>query len=75
MAQGVGNGFSRFPSTNNCECNSSFAIARVKGGPKHVSSLVASASIAVTPLADFTSSPNTRNPPPTPWEEAPQFAW
>ena len=45
------------------ECNSNclFAIVRVKGRSKHVARVVAVASIAVAPLADFTPSPNTRN--------------
>ena len=38
------------------ECNHLFAIARVKGRSKHVSSVVAAASIAIAPLATFTPS-------------------
>ena len=54
-----------------------FAIARVKGRSKLVSSVLAAASIAIAPVADFTPSLNTRAkfyygakfytpPPPTP---------
>ena len=38
------------------ECNSLFAVVRVKGRSKHVSSMVAAPSIEVAPLADFTPS-------------------
>ena len=36
------------------------AIVRGKGRSKHVSSVMAVASIAVAPLADFPPTPNTR---------------
>ena len=49
-----------FHSFCSFECNSLFAIVRVKGHSTYVSSVVAAASIAVAALADLTPSPNTQ---------------
>ena len=40
------------------KCTSLFVMVRVKGSFKHVSSVVAATSIAIAPLASFTSSSN-----------------
>ena len=41
-------------------CSSLFSTASLKGHSKHVSSVVAAASLAVAPLAEYPPSPSTR---------------